>query len=161
MKEKKPKKPRKPINGYIKVGPSFDLCHWKETSSSFGYEVALGLKQPISHQGAYWGIEAGGMSNRYLTYRYDWESSISLFGVPYIGWNFESKENLSLAPYFGPFVCYGTNNLSNANWRAGLSFGTNLWINNQFAIGLNYKVDLLDDTRGVLHKITLGISYSF
>lgn len=158
--EVKPKKPRKPIIGYAKLGAAYDICSEEGASSSnIGYEVGLGLKSPIGNEGAFWGIEAGGTSNRYLN-KYEWESSFSLYGTPYVGWQFPNGTEQFFAPFIGPFVCYGTDNLANADWRAGLSLGANYWFSKHLAVGVNYKVDLLNEITP-MHKIVLGLSIGF
>lgn len=173
--EVEPVKPKTPIkySYYVKGCVSMDFLTLKESgvkefeTSCIGYELVFGLTNAAYSKGLVWGIELGGMSNlNYHNYYferdgggYESESDFSLQASPYLGLKIKNK-HVSISPYLGPFVCYGADNLSSAQWRAGISAGFNAWLSMQWAIGLNFKKDLWEDSGDSLKKINLSVIYA-
>lgn len=163
-KEKKPKKPKKPTQWYGKVGISYDMNsdnhdyrgYWDDQSDGIGAEAGLGLKQSIGRSGAYWGAEVGFMT----ALNEDPDSGEvkrdpSIYAIPYVGWEFEVNKTISIAPYIGPFVSYG---FMSTHSFVGATAGVNLWLNNKYAIGVNYKQSIGNPQ---MMKISASLSIAF
>lgn len=167
VKPEKPKKPKKPWvhQWYVKGGIALDKSEEYEKDTKFGYELLVGLKNPIGKQGAYWGVETGGMSTTYEDY-YSHHgpvvSTIAAVANPYCGWNFDISNQTSIAPYCGPYLSYAFDGHSDRGALLGVCIGTNVWFSKNIGFGVSYHRDLVgNDYSDKTSKIGLNIIYAF
>ncbi|MBO4563936.1 MAG: hypothetical protein J5720_00715 [Bacteroidaceae bacterium] len=166
IKTKKPKK----FMLYVKAGVGYDAINYddnidgqKETKSdgAFGYEVDFGIRKSIGTNSIYWGAEVGAMSSidQHEYYPYGGDRTVenkkvlSIFFSPLIGYDIKAGESTTFSPYVGPSIGL----IDFGDGIAGLSVGTNLWFNQKYAIGVNYKYNynFSDHENPQYHKFAL------
>ncbi len=151
IKTKKPKKPKK-FMLYVKAGIGPDMLSVTPEYSEnvdiregrFGYEVDFGIKHKIGAKGFYWGAELGALSSIDLdesypdgtiSYDTDTKQVISLLFTPLIGYDINAGESTTISPYIGPSIGL----VDFEKGIDGLSVGANIWFNQKWALGINYK----------------------
>ena len=146
IKTKKPKK----FMLYVKAGIGLDAVSVTPKDSQnedireggFGYEVDFGIKHKIGTKGFYWGAELGALSSIDLdesyphgSLSYDTKQVISLLFTPLIGYDINAGESTTISPYIGPSIGL----VDFEKGIDGLSVGANIWFNQKWALGINYK----------------------
>ncbi len=164
LKEKKPKKPWL-CQWYLKAGVSLDKSEEYVKETKMGYLLLAGLKSPIGQQGAFWGIEAGGISSTYEDFfskHGPVVSNISAIANPYLGWNIDISNQTSIAPHVGPYISYPFDGHPDRSILLGIGIGANVWFSRNIGIGISYHRDVAEnDWTDKTSKIGLNLLYAF
>ena len=137
---------RKKVLWYGKVGISYDMnennsdsyrMYWDDKDDGLGFEAVFGLKRSVGKGGGCCGVETGFMTA--LNEEPDSgevKSDPSIYVMPYVGWEFRLSKKNVITPHVGPYASYG---FVASRYLIGASAGADLWFNNKYAIGANYK----------------------
>ena len=146
---------------YIKAGIGSEAILFKHSGktkieeTSFTAEADLGYKHSIGTKGFFWGAEAGVAKSQTVDeswgddgQRFDTENTITLAITPLIGYDFKAGESTTLSPFLGPSI--GLIDFEDA--LVGLSVGANIWFNQKWAIGVNFKIGNDTDRHQTIHR---------